>query len=129
MKRQYLGDSKDSFKWDYHHFLVQALGYSQLKIAWMMTPDDLSSDGQTTPERFHAKQEVLTFCNRLRSCREPSLLSDLPATTGASYSVSFHKPECHLDRNNRDSYFSAIELNPNQVLFPYARLKPPTLVG
>lgn len=117
MKRQYLGDSKDSFKWDYHHFLVQALGYSQLKIAWMMTLDDLSSDGQTTPERFHAKQEVLTFCNRLRSCREPSLLSDLPATTGASYSVSFHKPECHLDRNNRSSYFSTIELNPNQVLF------------
>ena len=26
MKRQYLGDSKDSFKWDYHPFLVDALG-------------------------------------------------------------------------------------------------------
>jgi hypothetical protein len=38
MKRQYLGDSKDSFKWDYLHFFVEKLGYSQLKIAWMMTP-------------------------------------------------------------------------------------------
>ena len=40
MKLQYLGDSKDSFKWDYHHFLMEALGYSQLTIAWMLTPDD-----------------------------------------------------------------------------------------
>lgn len=40
MKRQYLGGSKGSFKWDYHHFLVEALGYSQLTIAWIMTADD-----------------------------------------------------------------------------------------
>lgn len=117
MKRQYLGDSKDSFKWDYHHFLVDALGYNQFKIAWMMTPDDHGSDGKTPPELFPARSEVLAFCNRLRSCREPSRLSELPATTGAGYSVSFHKPDHHLDGNNRDSYFSAIELRPSQVLF------------
>ena len=117
MKRQYLGDSKDSFKWDYHHFLVETLGYSELKIAWMMTPEDHGPDGKTSPELFPARPEVLAFCNHLRSCRDPSLLSELPTTTGAGYSVSFHKPDQHLDRNNRASYFSAIGLNPSQVLF------------
>ncbi|OIQ85378.1 hypothetical protein GALL_327720 [mine drainage metagenome] len=117
MKRQYLGDSKDSFKWDYHHFLVEELGYDQLKVAWMMTPDDHGSDGKTSPELFPARPEMLAFCNRLRSCREPSLLSEMPATTGAGYSVSFHKPEHHLDGNNRASYFSTIKLEPAQVLF------------
>ncbi len=117
MKRQYLGDSKDSFKWDYHHFLVGELGYSEFKIAWMMTPDDHGPDGKTSPELFPARPEVLAFCNHLRSCRDPSLLSELPATTGAGYSVSFHKPDHHLDRNNRAAYFSAIRLSPSQVLF------------
>lgn len=117
MKRQYLGDSKDSFKWDYHHFLVDALGYRQLNIAWMMTPDDHGSDGRTSPELFPARPEMLAFCNRLRSCREPALLSDLPATTNARYSVSFHKPDHYLNGNNRDSYFSGIELKSRQVLF------------
>lgn len=78
MKHQYLGDSKDSFKWDYHHFLVEELGYSQLKVAWMMTPDDHGPDGKMSPERFPARPEILAFCNRLRSYREPSLLSELP---------------------------------------------------
>lgn len=117
MKRQYLGDSKDSFKWDYLHFLVEALGYSQLKIAWMMTPDDNGPDGKTSPELFPAEPEVLAFCNRLRSCREPSLLTELPATTRAGYSVTFHEPDHHLDLENRYSYFSTLELKPNQVLF------------
>jgi len=117
MKHQYLGDSKDSFKWDYHHFLVEALGYDQLKIAWMMTPDDQGGDGKTSPELFPARPEVLTFCNRLRSNRDPSLLSQLPSTTGADYRVSFHKPDLHFDRTNRDAYFSSIELKPAQVLF------------
>lgn len=40
MKLQYLGDSKDSFKWDYHHFLVDALGYRHFQIVWMMTTDN-----------------------------------------------------------------------------------------
>lgn len=117
MKRQYLGDSKDSFKWDYHHFLVEELGYGQLKVAWMMTPDDHGPDGKTSPELFPARPEILAFCNRLRSSREPSLLSELPATTGAGYSVSFHKPDHHLDGNNRAPYFSTIQLEPAQVLF------------
>ena len=40
MKRQYLGDSRDSFKWDYHRHLVPALGARELQIVWMMAPGD-----------------------------------------------------------------------------------------
>lgn len=117
MKRQYLGDSKDSFKWDYHHFLVEELGYNQFKIAWMMTLDDNGPDGKTSPELFPAEPEVLAFCNRLRSCREPSLLTELPATTRAGYSITFHEQDHYLGVENRNSYFSALELKPTQVLF------------
>ena len=117
MKRQYLGDSKDSFKWDYHHFLVESLGYSQLQIAWMMTPDDHGPDGETPPERFPARSEILGFCNSLRKTRDPASLSTLPATTAAPYTVSLYKPHEHLENGNRDSYFSGVEGGPDQVLF------------
>ncbi len=117
MKRQYLGDSKDSFKWDYHHFLVEALGYGQLKIAWVMTPDDDGPNGKTAPELFPARQEILHFCNHLRSTRDPAQLSELPATTGAHYTVSFHNPNENLNSDNRQSYFSGMETGPDQVLF------------
>lgn len=108
MKRQYLGDSKDSFKWDYHHFLVEALGCSRLKIAWMMTPDDDGPDGRTAPELFPARQEILHFCNQLRSTRDPALLLGLPAAMGAPYSVSFHDPDMNLNGNIPHSYFAGV---------------------
>ena len=38
MKLQYLGDSKDSFKWDYHDYLATSLKFSTLKVIFMMTP-------------------------------------------------------------------------------------------
>jgi hypothetical protein len=117
MKRQYLGDSKDSFKWDYLHFLVEALGYGQLKIAWMMTPDDDGPDGKTPPELFPARPEILCFCKSLRSSRDPALLTRLPATTGARYAISFHDPDENLNSSNRDSYFSAVETASDQLLF------------
>ncbi|MDP1709174.1 MAG: hypothetical protein Q8L89_08960 [Gammaproteobacteria bacterium] len=117
MKRQYLGDSKDSFKWDYHHYLVEALGYSHLKIAWMMTPDDNGPDGNTAPELFPARQEILNFCNHLRSSRDPGLVLGLPATTGAQYKVSFHEPNEALNGNSHNSFFAGIETSQDQVIF------------
>ena len=88
MKRQYLGDSRDSFKWDYHHFLVPALGLGKLQVVWMMTTDDGGGDGKTAPELFPARREILGFCNALRDSRDPRELARLPATTGESYKVT-----------------------------------------
>lgn len=116
MKRQYLGDSKDSFKWDYHHFLVEALGYTDLKIAWMMTHDDNGPDGRTAPELFPARQEILRLCHQLRTTRNPELLSGLPATTGAEYEVSFHEPEKNLSGDSGQSFFTGIKAAPKHVV-------------
>lgn len=117
MKRQYLGDSKDSFKWDYHHFLVEALGYRQLQVVWMMTPDDHGPDGRTPPELFPANPEVLKFCNKLKKKRDPGMLLDLPATTTASYKVILYKTDESLAKTNRGAYFSDLAHGPDQVIF------------
>lgn len=117
MKRQYLGDSKDSFKWDYHHFLVEALGYRHFKIAWMMTPDDGGTDGRTAPELFPAREEILRLCHDLRLTRDPALLSGLPARTRAQYAVSFHAPDKTHPGGEPSAFFSGIEVGSSQLLF------------
>jgi hypothetical protein len=35
MKRQYLGDSKDSFKWDYLDFMTRTLGFHYFQVVWI----------------------------------------------------------------------------------------------
>ncbi len=85
MKLQYLGDSKDSFKWDYHDFLVSELKYPLLNIALMMTPDDGSNDGKTRPSLFPAREEIISFCQFLRENRSIDSIRNLPLITGASY--------------------------------------------
>lgn len=115
MKRQYLGDSRDSFKWDYHHFLVPALGLGELQVVWMMTPDDGGGDGKTAPELFPARPEVLAFCNSLRHSRDPSALAGLPATTGESYKVRLVGSSEHFVHRDRGAYFAGIEPAPGVI--------------
>lgn len=117
MKRQYLGDSKDSFKWDYHDYLVHALGYEHLKIAWMMTPDDGGTHGASAPELFPARPEILRFCTCLRSTRDPALVLGLPAVTGAKYQVSFQGPDEIKNDLHPQSWFSGIRPGSEQVIF------------
>jgi len=70
MKLQYLGDSKDSFKWDYHDFLARGLGYSKFTIALMMTPDD--DDG------IWRRLQMIPFNRRFsESERDPDLYEKL----------------------------------------------------
>lgn len=116
MKLQYLGDSKDSFKWDYHDYLVSALNYPLLNIALMMTPDDKSGDGKTSPLDFPARAEIIEFCKFLREQRSIEAIKDLPKKTSASYTVKLHRNSEDIDHKNREKYFS--EINPSkQVLF------------
>jgi|SRR5215813_157859 len=117
MKRQYLRDSKDAFKWDYHDFITQTLGFHHFQIVWMMTPDDKGSHGQTVPERFPARPEILRFCNNLRKSRNPGDLVGLPVATGASYIVSLYKSEDFFGNKTRDSYFGDIIREPDRLVF------------
>ncbi len=117
MKRQYLGDSKDSFKWDYHDYLASALRYPRLNMVLMLTPDDQSGDGKTHPELFPARKAIISFCHNLREERNIQRLRDLPAATGASYFVDLHNPETYITRKNRREYFSGLPTEGKHLFF------------
>ena len=117
MKLQYLGDSKDSFKWDYHDYLMSELNYPLLNIVLMMTPNDKSNDGKTEPEEFPARKSVLRFCRDLKSSPDIERLKDLPKSTGASYQVMLHKNSFHFTNSNRTDYFSGFNSGYPQIVF------------
>ncbi len=91
MKKQYLGDSKDSFKWDYHDYLTTSLGYPTLNIMLLLTPDDESNDGETHPELFPARSEVIRFCYDLKEHRAIQYIKNLPKATSSNYLIEFTK--------------------------------------
>jgi hypothetical protein len=117
MKLQYLGDSKDSFKWDYHDYLVSQLNFPIFNIALMMTPDDGGTDGQSHPSLFPARKEIVDFCHELRRSRSIDAIKPLPEKSGASYQVMFHKDGVHLNNAKRREYFSGLNNSEHQVIF------------
>lgn len=117
MKLQYLGDSKDSFKWDYHDYLTSALGYLTMNVVPMLTPDDNSNQGETHPELFPARKQVIDFCRDLRKHRSLELIQNLPVATGSKYRVELHKGQIHLTNQTRGEYFSGFSTAEGQVLF------------
>ena len=117
MKLQYLGDSKDSFKWDYHDYLTSRLKAKSLNVILMMTPDDESNDGTTPPERFPARPAILDFCKNLQASKDVDLIKTLPAVSKSHYGVKLHKKSLHLVHSNREVYFSDIYCSKSQVIF------------
>ena len=117
MKLQYLGDAKDSFKWDYHDFLVSELGYPKFAIALMLTPDDGSSHGKSCPTSFPAREEIIDFCGSLRRSRSIDYIYSLPEHTGGKYKIEIHKGDAVFDGKNRFEYFSGFGGDQNQVVF------------
>ncbi len=117
MKKQYLGDSKDSFKWDYHDFLARELNYPVLNIMLMMTPDDESNHGKTRPTLFPARREILDFCDDLRNERKVILINSLPERTNSNYTVILHNNDSYITNKNRRKYFSGLSSKEEQLLF------------
>lgn len=117
MKKQYLGDSKDSFKWDYHDFLVRELNYSTLNIFLMMTPDDESNDGKTHPTLFPARKEIIEFCRDLRNERDVNAIKSLPGRTNSKYRVNLYNEGEYITNQNRKAYFSGLSSEEDQLLF------------
>jgi hypothetical protein len=108
MKRQYLGDARDAFKWEYQDRLTRQLGYSVLQIIPMLTTDDSTNEGMTHPKRYPAATVFHDFCLRLRRSRSLIDLHDLPRMTGADYRVKLHRPDETFSEGSRASYFSDI---------------------
>jgi len=117
MKLQYLGDSKDSFKWDYHDFLAEALKVPAFDVLFMMTPDDGGLDGKTHPSLFPARQEIVDFCHEVRSSRSIEKVKLLPQFTNAKYHVNIHRKEQHFTHKDRREYFEALPCNAGKLLF------------
>lgn len=117
MKLQYLGDSKDSFKWDYHDYLAQELRYPFLNIALMMTPDDESNDGKSFPSLFQARPEIIEFCKHLRYMKSIETIRLLPEKIDSNYTVELHKGSTFITSKNRSQYFSGLLANTKQLLF------------
>jgi hypothetical protein len=117
MKRQYLGDSKDSFKWDYLDYLTAGLDYALLNIVLMLTPDDNSKQGKTSPELFSSRQEVIDFCRVLKKQRDFQLIKTLPKLTASKYLVELHKEETYFTSKGRQVYMTDFSPEKRQVLF------------
>ena len=117
MKVQYLGDSKDSFKWDYHDYLTSALGYPTLNVVPMLTRDDNSGRGRTHPGLFPARKEVIDFCRNLKQHQSLEWIRELPMATGSKYRVELHKGQTCLTNQTRRKYFSGFSVVEDQVLF------------
>ena len=117
MKRQYLGDARDAFKWEYQDRLTRQLGYSVLQIIPMLTTDDSTNEGMTHPKRYPAATVFHDFCLRLRRSRSLIDLHDLPNMTGADYRVKLHRPDEIFSEGSRASYFSDIGGASDQVVF------------
>ncbi|MDD9811181.1 MAG: hypothetical protein OXU71_05640 [Gammaproteobacteria bacterium] len=113
MKLQYLGDSKDAFKWDYLDFLARKMEMD-LHVIPMLTPDDGSGQGSTPSSLFPASGDVDTFCDMLRECQKLERICKLPQYTGGCYEVQLHKPTVKFCHSEREEYFSTIEFVPNQ---------------
>jgi len=117
MKLQYLGDSKDSFKWDYHDFLADTLKVPSLDVLFMMTPDDGGDDGKTHPSLFPARRTILNFCHEVRSSRSIEKVKLLPQFTNAKYQLNIHRKEEYFSHQNRREYFGAVPCNSGKLLF------------
>lgn len=135
MKLQYLGDSKDCFKWDYLNFLMSKLGYPVLNVVPMMTSQDGGSHGRTKADEFkNPKKEILCLCselNKIKKSRQKKITGDnkraiqkfidsvkcLPRRMSLSYRVEFHKAEEFITANNRQSYFEGFDNTWKQIVF------------
>ena len=117
MKTQYLGDAKDSFKWDYHDYVTHALGFSQLTLVLMLTEDDTSADGQKPPEHYPPERRLCSFvtlCKNIVPCdgcgayrSKPAVPIPWPCIMGAA----------GFTADSRRMYFEGMQGNVNQVVF------------
>jgi hypothetical protein len=117
VQKRFLGDSKDSFKWDYHDYLASELGYRKLTVAFMMRPDGKNTHGQTPPEDYPSRDRVIALCRKLRATRDPLDVVALPTITGGTYRVEFHQGTSTLTDENRRSYFEGLDSKEDQLVF------------
>lgn len=89
MKLQYLGDARDTFKWDLLHWLCtnSSPPFTKLVFVPMLTPDDPdSTEGQTPSHWFACRSFISEFVRSLKS--EPRSLARIAALGSADQKPS-----------------------------------------
>jgi hypothetical protein len=101
MKLQFLGDSRDSFKWDLLHHVVTSTqpAFRELVFVPMLTPDVPGlGHGSTPATRYPCRPNVLKFVHSLavkpRSFERVASLGSLPDMP--SFMVHIHQPDQQL---------------------------------
>ena len=124
MKLQYLGDSRDSFKWHYHDSLANGMNARYLDIIPMLLPNDESGQGDTHANEYPATPEIQKFCEHLRENPFLHSIEKLPEFVGSNYRVRIHKPyEKYTFRNSR-KYFDDIDGGNLTFIDPCTGFKP-----
>lgn len=109
MKLQYLGDSRDSFKWDLLHFAVTNTNLTRLYyVPWLTPNDPVPIHGNMQPNRFPCRQEILEFNRRLRVAKDLSMIGELGKISGlGSFDVHLFHPERYVEPGpDRNRYLS-----------------------
>ncbi len=104
MRRQYLGDEKDAFKWDYHHFLAHKTGVGAMRVLFMLTGNNEEKpwEGSSDPRNFKgADERIYSLCDALKFSKTEDwmfldIIRELPG--GADYRV-------HSDRDAERGFF------------------------
>lgn len=109
MKLQYLGDSRDSFKWHYHDYLASGMNVRRLDIIPMLLPNDETGQGGTHAKQYPATPEIQEFCEHLRENPFLYSIEKLPEFTGSKYSVRCHKQYSYYTFRDRKKYFDSID--------------------
>lgn len=135
MKLQYLGDARDSFKWDLLHYVAteSVPHFEELHVVPMLTGPDSRPHGNTPPEWFDCRPQILPFVHGLRE--EPRNLENIVGLGQipglAQLHVTLHHPErSFADGATRQAYFadlapqaqrSIVFLDPDTGLGPTGR--------
>lgn len=101
MKLQFLGDSRDSFKWDLLHYAVTGADpkFERLVFVPMLTPDESGlPHGGTPAARFPCRPAILTFVEGLRTGpRQLERVSGLGSIEGLrKFAVDVFEPNREL---------------------------------
>ena len=125
VKIQFLGDSRDAFRWDLLHWLCSrsAPPFSKLLFVPLLTPPDPSlRHGQTPHTRFPARPEIQDFVGSLRA--HPEGLNAIRrlgrVETNWSFDVVIHAPDTVIhDGIRRGEYWRGLQppLYGNTLLF------------
>ena len=108
MKTQYLGDSRDSFKWHYHDYTMNKLKHRTLGIIPMLRPSDGTKHGNLNSKGYSASPEIQIFCGALRDNQTIEMIEQLPNFTSSNYHINIHKPYEHMTNVNRGKYFQNV---------------------